>query len=48
MKEAVQEMYIRGKTHFSHGEFEEARKCFEMVLEQEEKLAEVHSKLGMI
>ncbi|MEK6776679.1 MAG: tetratricopeptide repeat protein [bacterium] len=48
MKEAVHDMYIRGKLHFTHGDFEEARKCFEMVLEQEPNLAEVHNKLGMI
>lgn len=48
MKEAVHDMYIRGKSHFDRGEFKEARECFEMVLQQEPNLAEVHSKLGMI
>jgi tetratricopeptide (TPR) repeat protein len=48
MKEAVHDMYIRGKMHFSHGEYDEAQQCFEMVLGQEPNLAELHSKLGMI
>lgn len=48
MKEAVHDTYVKGQVHFKHGEFDEARQCFEMVLEQEPHLAEVHSKLGVI
>lgn len=48
MKKAVHDIYIRGRQHFNHDEYSEARRCFEMVLEHEPRLAEVHSKLGII
>jgi tetratricopeptide (TPR) repeat protein len=48
MKEAIHDLYIKGKLHFKHGEYDEARQCFELVLGQAPHLAEVHSKLGTI
>ncbi len=48
MKEAVHDLYLQGKHHFNHGDYDKARECLEMVLSHEPDLAEVHGKLGVI
>jgi tetratricopeptide (TPR) repeat protein len=48
MNERVKQLLVLGREHYSKREFEKAEQMLRMVLEEEDKYADVHDMLGVI
>ena len=48
MNERVKQLLVLGREHYSKREFEKAEQMLRMVLEEEDRYADVHDMLGVI
>ena len=46
--EAIHESYVKGRAAFDRGDFDEAQRTFEEIVQKRPHYAEVHNKLGLI
>ena len=48
MNERVKQLLVLGREHYAKREFEKAEQMLRMVLEEEDRYADVHDMLGVI